>query len=121
MVSGNNYASSNVTLPAGIYFGLLTFIPSYTSNGTTTFTNFYNTMSGTYVTGLNTYSDGNIPRQTMTYGVPSTYPYINLGPILFSVSALSTNVSFTTSPTFTYTTAAAGISVASVFTYVRIA
>jgi len=121
MVTGTPYSTSNATLQAGLYLAFLIFIPTYSSSGTTTFTNFSVAMGGTNVTSITGFSDGNITRQTMAFGVGSSYPYINFGPIIFSVSALSSNVTLQVTPTFTFTTYAAGINPSSNYTYVRIA
>lgn len=122
MVSGTSYTSTGITLPAGIYMGFLKYIAIYFGTGTTTFTNFVFSMLGTGVTTINGYSDGNITRTAMTYGIGSTYPIISLGPILFSVSASTTDVQFQMTPTFTFSTSSAGIGVSnSPCTYLRIA
>lgn len=122
MVSGTSYPSNSITLPAGIYMGFLKLTPIYSSNGTTTFTNFAFSMSGTGVTNIVVYTDGNITRTTMTFGQAATYPLISLGPILFTVSALTTDVQYQMIPTFTFTLSSAGIGVNnSPCTYLRIA
>jgi hypothetical protein len=103
--------------------GFMTFVPNYSgSNGITNFTHFYFAVTGTSTSNIIFYNDGNIPRSPMIFGNPNTYPFINLGPILFSVSALSNNIQYQFSPTFSFTTNSAGISAnSSPCTYLRIA
>lgn len=122
MVSGTSYSSNSITLSAGIYMGFLKLSPSYGSGGTTTFTNFTFSMSGTGVSNITSYSDGNINRTTMSFGNGPTYPIISLGPVLFSVSAYTTDVQYQMVPTFTFTLGAASIGTnSSPCTYLRIA
>ena len=78
LVSGNNFPSNTITLPAGLYLGFIYFVPSYVVTGTTNFTNLSFSMTGTNVTNVFTFFDGNIPRQSMIFGNAPTYPSINL-------------------------------------------
>ena len=119
--SGTASVSSTFTLTAGLYFGFILFIPTYPSSGTTNFTNLNFSVSGTNVSVKFYCSDGLIPRSTMVYGIGSSYPFVNLGPILFSVSALSSDIKFNLTPTFTYGTNPPNIDSSSVCTYIRIA
>ena len=123
MTSGTSYYSNNLTLPAGLYLGFMAFVPNYFGvNGVTNFTNLNFSVTGTNVTSIVSYNDGNIPRDPMIFGNASTYPSMSLGPILFSVSASSTNIRYQFSPTFSFDLNPAGMSASnSPCTYLRIA
>lgn len=130
MVSGTEYTSYSINLPAGVYIGQLTFSPAYSDSftGSTTFTGFEWTVKSASASITSTsYSDAH-SRTNMVYGVASTYPNITLGTLTFNLSA-NIDVYAALKPKFTITSGSGAASMStntasgtagSIFTITRI-